>query len=133
MSVDFETAGFERAIARLPRWILALAVAGTLFTLVRYGVRTGGVFLLGSIAAWVNLWLVERAARRVTTPDSDVAAPAGKTAGKRLFFQFAALLIGAFVIIYLSGFSQAGAFCGFLVCPAAVMLEIVYELFTLKR
>ena len=126
-------ADFSRAIARLPRWILGLAVVGTLFTLVRYGLNVGGGFLLGSMAAWVNLWLVERAARRVTTPDSEISLPASKSAGRRLFFQFTALVMGAFVIIYVSGFSKAGAFCGFLVCPAAVLLEIVYELFTLKR
>ena len=124
---------FARAIARLPRWILLLAVAGTGFALVRYGLKVAGGFLLGSLAAWVNLWLVERAARRVTTPDSEAPAKAGGAAGRKLFFQFTALVIGAFVIIYVSGFSEAGAFCGFLVCPAAVMLEIIYELFTLKR
>ena len=126
-------ADFSRAIARLPRWILLLALTGTLFTLLRYGVRVAGGFLLGSLAAWVNLWLVERAARRITTPDSELPRPASRSTGGLLFFQFTALVMGAFVIIYVSGFSQAGAFCGFLVCPAAVMLEIVYELFTLKR
>ena len=39
-----------------------------------------------------------------------------------------ALVLGAFVILRISGFSVLAVLCGFLVCPAAVILEIVYEL-----
>ena len=42
-------------------------------------------------------------------------------------------LIHIFVIIKYSGFSMAAAFFGFLVCPAAVVLEIVYELVTYEH
>jgi hypothetical protein len=122
---------FSRAIDRLPHWIAVLAVCGTVFSLFRFGLPVAGGYLLGSVAAWVNLWLVVRVAKRITTPDSEVRAGGG--AGWKLFFQFAALLMGSFVIIYVSGFSKAAAFCGLFVCPAAVMLEMVYELFTLKH
>jgi hypothetical protein len=53
-----------------------------------------------------------------------------KVSGVWLFIQFGLCVIGAFVIIRLSGFNVVAALCGFLVCPAAVMLEILYELFT---
>ena len=53
-----------------------------------------------------------------------------KRRGVRLFIQFALFVLGAFVILRLSGFNVVAALCGFLVCPAAVMLEILYELFT---
>jgi hypothetical protein len=53
-----------------------------------------------------------------------------KARGIRLFIQFILFVLGAFVILRLSGFNVTAAFCGFLVCPVAVMLEILYELFT---
>ena len=53
-----------------------------------------------------------------------------KVRGVRLFIQFILFVLGAFVILRLSGFNVIAALCGFLVCPAAVMLEILYELIT---
>jgi hypothetical protein len=50
-----------------------------------------------------------------------------------MFIQFAVFAIGAFVIIRVSGFNVTVALCGFLVCPAAVMIEIFYELLTYEH
>jgi hypothetical protein len=47
-----------------------------------------------------------------------------------MFIQFAVVVLGAFVILKVSGFNLAAAFFGFLVCPAAAIAEIVYELLT---
>ena len=47
-----------------------------------------------------------------------------------MFIRFAFFVLGAFVILRFSGFNIVVALCGFLVCPAAVMLEILYELLT---
>jgi hypothetical protein len=114
---------FEAGIARLPRWLLALAVVGTIAAAVFRGFNAAGGFLFGSLAAYVNLRLVERAVNRITA-----SAQSGKKRRTWLFIQFAALVFEAFVIMNFSGFSMAAAFFGFLVCPAAVVLEIVYEL-----
>jgi len=127
---DFDYAG---AIARIPRWLLALATIGTLVALLRFGVSIAGGFLLGALAAWVNLKLVERAARRVTATAEDATQPARRSGARGLFIQFSALILGAFVIIFFSGFSKSAAFAGFFVCPAAVLLEILYELMFLRR
>lgn len=124
---------YNRAIARLPRWLLALATVGTIYTLVRYGVSIAGGFLLGAIAAWVNLKLVERAARRVTATSTAGEEPPPRRGAGGLFIQFSGLILGVFVIMQFSGFSTLAAFAGFFVCPAAALLEIVYELLTLKR
>ena len=121
---------YNRAIARLPRWLLALATLGTIYTLFRYGVSVSGGFLLGAIAAWVNLKLVERAARRVTaTPVEGEEKPAKSGTGG-LFIQFSGLILGVFVIMQFSGFNTQAAFVGFFLCPAAALLEIIYELIT---
>ena len=127
---DFDYSG---AIARIPRWLLLLATIGTLVALLRFGVAVAGGFLLGALAAWVNLKLVERAARRVTATTADATQPARRSGARGLFIQFSALILGAFVIIFFSGFSKPAAFIGFFTCPAAVLLEILYELMFLKR
>ena len=117
---------FEAAIARLPRWILGLAVIGTIGLASFCNLTLAGGFLFGSIAAYFNFRLVERAVNRIAA-----AAQAGEKRRSTILLQFAAFVLGAFVIIRYSGFSMAAAFFGFLVCPAAVILEIVYELVTL--
>lgn len=113
---------FEQAIARLPLWILGLAAAGTALALFYGGFAIGCGFLLGALAAYVNFRLIERAVYRVTGSKR----PGGTVA--RILIQFTLLLLGAFVILKSSGFSLAAAFLGFLVCPAAAILEMVYEL-----
>jgi hypothetical protein len=131
MPAAFDSASFERAIARLPRWILLLAVAGTAIAAVFFGSAAAGGYLAGSIAAWINLRIVERTVDRVARL-AGTAKP-GRGTGTWLLIQFAGLVLGAFVILRYSGFSMAAAFCGFLVCPAAVVLEIIYELVTYEH
>jgi len=124
---------FERAIARLPRWILLLAAAGTVAAGVFMGLSWAGGFLLGALAAYLNLRVIERAANRISRLAGGSDAKPGAGTGIWVFIQFGALISGAIVILIVSGFSTTAAFCGFLVCPAAVILEIVYELVTLKH
>lgn len=130
-----DAASFEHAIARLPRWILALAAAGTILTGAFSGVAIAGGFLVGALGAYLNLRVIERAANRVTrVPDrplQDDEKPGAGT-GVWILIQATGLILGAFVILRYSGFNVAAAFYGFLVCPAAVVLEIVYELVTLN-
>jgi hypothetical protein len=119
---------FEAAIARLPRWILALATLGTLGLASFFNLSLAGGFLFGAIAAYINFRLIERAVNRLAA-----AANPSRRRGIGLLIQFTGLVLAAFVIIRFSGFSMAAAFFGFLVCPAAVILEIVYELVTYEH
>ena len=120
----------DAGIARLPRWILGLAAVGTLGVTGFLGIRTGGGFLLGAIGAWINLRLLVRAVDRIgrlaTAGNAKDVRP--RRSGFWVFIQLMALVLGAFVILRISGFSVLAVLCGFLVCPAAVILEIVYEL-----
>ncbi len=116
---------FEAAIARLPRWILGLSAAGAAAAGPFFGLEAAGGFLLGAIGAYFNFRLIERAVNRVAR---DATGGAGRKRGNWLLVQFAGLVLGAFVIIRYSGFNLTAAFTGFLVCPVAVILEIVYEL-----
>ena len=126
MTPEFD---YEKAMARIPRWLLALAVIGTVICLAKFGVSIATSFLLGAIAAWFNFKLVERVAIRITQTDQEVR----KSSARWLFIQFAALALGVFVIIHFSGFSLPAAFGGFFTCPAAALLEILYELIALKH
>ena len=123
--------GFEEAIVRMPRWILLLAAAGTAVSGTFLGVPVAGGFLLGSIAAYVNFRMIERAVNRAARLSMEPGVkPPGKGTGVWVLIQFSALIFGAFVILKSSGFSLTAAFCGFFVCPAAALIEIVYELVT---
>jgi hypothetical protein len=127
-------ADYDVAIARVPRWIVVLGLAGT-------GVagRMGGTlwavsFILGSIAAWINYKLLVRAVDKMG-PRLGEPAETGRPkrtarTGVGVFIQFAFLVLGAFVILRVSGLNIVVALCGLLVCPAAVMVEIFYELLT---
>jgi len=128
MLAEIERARFEADIARLPLWILLLALVGAASTGIFLGLRFAGGFLLGSIAAYVNLRLIERAVDRVVRIAGAEGDKPGRGTGVWVFIQFAGLLLGSLAILNVSGFSLAAAFCGFLVCPAAAILEIVYEL-----
>ncbi len=125
---------FDQAIQRLPRWILLLAALGTVLAGFLTGLSSAGGFLLGSLAAYLNLRVIERAANRISRlAGADGDSKPGGGAGVWVFIQFSGLVVAALVILNVSRFSAAAAFCGFLVCPAAVILEIVYELVTLKH
>jgi len=121
---------FDGAIARIPRWIFTLAAIGTPIAFVWKGLPAGTGFLAGALAAWLNFRLIEGAVNRISRLAVNAEEKRAAGSGKRIFIQFALLLLGAFAILRFSGFSVAAGFCGFLVCPAAVMLEIVYELFS---
>lgn len=120
----------EAAIARLPYWMLGLAVAGTLAATIVWGFRFGGGFLLGSLGAWVNIRLLIRAVDRIGSlaVNGNAKDVRPGQSGVVVFIQLMGLVLGAFVILRISGFNKIAVLCGFLVCPAAVILEILYEL-----
>lgn len=120
-------AEFDEAVARIPRWILLLAVCGTAFAGLRYGLGAAAGYLIGSLAAWANFWLIERVASKVARRAAQGEKTGGGT-GAWVFIQFTGLILVALAILIVSGFSRPAAFCGLLITPAAVILEMVYEL-----
>jgi hypothetical protein len=123
-------ADYERALARLPNWMAVLGVIGTALA-ARYAGLSGAVgFFLGSLAAWLNLRLVERGVNRIVRLATAEPGTISTGSGVRLFIQFAIFATVAFVILRFTGFNLKAALLGFFVCPAAAVIEIVYELFT---
>ena len=130
MTLGAERARIDAAIRRLPKWLLALAALGTLGTLEIFGVKLAAGFLAGALAAWVNLRFIERAVDRmgelIRAGNSDKLKPRWRAF--RMLAEFVGAAILGFVILRISGISVIAVFCGFLVCPGAVILEILYEL-----
>lgn len=124
------TADYERALARLPKWMAVLCVLGTGLAARYAGLSGAAGFLLGSVAAWLNLRLIERGVNRIVRLVAAEPGTVSTGSGVRLFLQFAVFATLAFVILRFTGFNLMAALLGFLVCPAAAVMEIVYELFT---
>ena len=125
MAVDL-----DKGIARVPPLIAVLGLIGSGVAWNIGGLLYAISFLTGAAAAYFNFRLLERFVNRLGRLVAVEPANPPKASGIKLFLQFALFVLGAFVIIRLSGFNVVVALCGFLVCPAAVMLEILYELFT---
>jgi hypothetical protein len=121
---------YERALARLPQWMMLLGVVGT-GVAVRYaGISGAAGFLIGVVAAWLNLRLIERGVNRIVRLVSAAPGKVRTGSGIRIFIQFAVLGGLALVILRFTGFNLVAALLGFLVCPAAALMEMVYELIT---
>jgi hypothetical protein len=123
-------ADYDVAIARVPRWIVVLGLIGAGIAGRMGGMPWAASFILGAIAAWINYRLIVRVVDKL----GELAQVGGPKRTARttfaMFIQFAFLVLGAFVILRVSGLNIVVALCGLLVCPAAVMVEIFYELLT---
>ena len=124
------TADYERAVARLPNWMALLGVIGTALSARYAGLSGAAGFLIGAVAAWLNLRLIERGVNRIVRLVAAQPGTVSGGSGVRIFIQFAIFATLAFVILRFTGFNLMAALLGFLVCPAAAIMEIVYELFT---
>jgi hypothetical protein len=120
----------DKGITRVPPLIAVLGLVGSGVAWSIGGLLYAVSFLAGAAAAYLNFRLLERFVNRLGRLVAAEPANPPKASGIKLFLQFALFVLGAFVILRLSGFNVVVALCGLLVCPAAVMLEILYELFT---
>jgi len=124
------TADLNAVIARVPRLIAILGVLGAVTAGRLGGLPYALAFLIGAVAAYFNFRLIERFVNRLVQTMVGSPGKRPRLAGLRLFIQLALFVVGAFVILRYSGVNLVVAFCGFLVCPAAVTLESIYYLFT---
>ena len=121
---------FDKGIARVPVLIGLLGLLGSGVVWGVWGISYSVAFLVGAVAAWFNFRLLESFVNELGRLAAAEPGKPPRVSGIWLFIQFALFVAGAFVILRLTGFNVVAALCGFLVCPAAVMVEIVYELFT---
>lgn len=124
---------YERALGRLPKWMFGLSIIGAILGFRYAGLAGAAGFLLGAVAAWFNLLLVEKGVNRLVRLVASEPAKGRTSSGVRMYIQFAVFAALAFVILRFSGFNLKAALLGFLVCPAAVVVEIAYELFNFSH
>lgn len=115
--------GFDStaALDRIPRWMLLLTCLAVPVVFWRVGMGFAWSFAAGALLGYVNFRIIRRAVEKLT------GTATGKT-GTWLFIQFAALVLAAFGILLLSGMNVTSALFGFLVCQAAAVAELLYEL-----
>jgi hypothetical protein len=121
---------FDKGIARIPVLIGVIGLLGSGLAWHEGGISAASAFLIGAAVAYFNFRLLESFVNRLGRLAANEPGKPPGVSGAMLFVQFALFVAGAFVIIRVSGFNVVAALCGFLVCPAAVMVEILYELFT---
>jgi hypothetical protein len=115
-------------VARVPRAIVVLGVIGAGAAALYGGLPYALAFLIGAAAAYLNFRFIERLVGVLvrTVVEKPVKHP--KLWGLKVFIQLALFILGVFVILHFSGFNLDVALFGFLVCPAAVLLESIYYL-----
>jgi len=121
---------YEKALTRIPTWMAVIAVPGIILSEKYAGIGGAAGFTLGAAAAWLNLRLIVRAVNRIVRLTAAEPAQVKTKTGIRVFLEFVVFATIAFVILKFTGFNLKAAMLGFLVCPAAAIVEIVYELFT---
>lgn len=121
-------ADLGQVVARVPRLIIALGIVGTCVAGILKGPAWSMAFLIGAAAAYFNFRLIERLVTTLVQMVLSQPVKRPKLHGFKVFIQLAIFVVGLFVILRFSGFNLAAAFFGFLVCPAAVLLESIYFL-----
>lgn len=119
-----DAAFYARALQRMTRIAVALAVLATLAVAVRYGWRDGLGFGFGAVLSILNLYWWKRVAAGMGGADRPRRPASAAFLGMRY------VLLGGicFVIIKFFGVSYLALLAGLLLSVAAVLAEIVYEL-----
>jgi hypothetical protein len=125
-SPDPDPGFYQRALARMPRWIALVALAALPFLWRHGGALWAASFLTGAIGGYWNYVAVCRLADRLSlTVERTGKAP--RSIMRRLL-RLLFLGLAVFVIIRFTRINLAAAFMGLFVPVAAVVLEILYEL-----
>jgi hypothetical protein len=121
-------ADLDRALQRVPLLIAVLGLMGGGIAWHFGGISYSIAFITGAAAAYFNFRLIERFVVRLVGGMAENPAKRPRFAGFRIFLQLVLFLTVAFVILRFTGFSIVVAVYGFLVCPAAVMIEAIWYL-----
>lgn len=117
---------YRNSLARISLWIVVLGAAGTVLLVPFRGAAIAASFLLGSVASWLGFWRW----RKIASALGGAPPPF-----QRLRWALRLGIIGAvlYVILRFLEISLVAALLGFLTAAAAVIVEIVYLLFSHRR
>jgi len=127
---DIDYAAAER---RIEYWTLGLGAAAALVTALRWGWRAALGVAIGAVLGWVNYrWLRQGVATLARLATVQAGAPAPRVP-KRVYLKFFGryvLLIGiVYVILSRSWLPAMAVLAGFSTLIAAVVLEVLFQLF----
>lgn len=125
---------YSRALPRIRRFMLALAIPLAIFILLRFGWKIALGFVVGCAIAYVNFyWL-----KRVVMGLADKVTATGKrpsSAGVVLRFlaRYLLMALAAYAIFTLSPASLYGLLAGLFLPVAGILCEAGYELYAALR
>ena len=128
------SAFYSRALPRIRRFMLALAIPLAIFILLRFGWKIALGFVVGCAIAYVNFyWL-----KRVVMGLADKVTATGKrpsSAGVVLRFlaRYLLMALAAYAIFTLSPASLYGLLAGLFLPVAGILCEAGYELYAALR
>jgi len=125
---------YARALPRIRRFMLGLALPVAVFILLRFGWKLALGFVVGSAIAYVNFYCL----KRVVTGLADKVTATGKrpsSAGIVLRFtgRYLLMALAAYAIFKVSPASLYGLFAGLFLPVGAIMCEAGYELYAALR
>jgi nitrate reductase NapE component len=124
----------DRALPRIRRFMLGLAVAGTLICLAFFRWQVAAGFVVGAVISYLNQRWLERAiealAERITTGHSQER---GGAIVVRAALRYILIAAGAYVIFSVSLVGLYGFLGGVCLPIAAVACEVVAEALILLR
>ncbi len=124
--------GFDRfyagALARIPRFMITVAVLATLGTALRWGWKAALGLACGSLIAYLNFIWLERV---VSALGERAAATQKRQSGAgvvvRFVLRYALMALGAYVILAVSRGSAYGLMTGLFLPVAGILCEAGYE------
>ncbi|MEX2262189.1 MAG: ATP synthase subunit I [Bryobacteraceae bacterium] len=116
----------ERAIPRIGRLMLALALGGTAACFAVGGWPWGIGFALGAGVSWLNFRWLKRVVDHLGAASEGVRTP--KKMAVLVGLRYLILGLAAYVIVKYSTLSLTAALIGLFVSVAAIILEILFEL-----
>jgi hypothetical protein len=131
---DASEAFYARALPRLRRFMLGLAIPVAVFILLRFGWKIALGFVVGCAIAYVNFyWL-----KRVVMGLADKVSATGKRPSSaaivlRFVGRYLLTALAAYAIFKISPASLYGLFVGLFLPVGAIMCEAGYELYTALR
>ncbi|HLY67723.1 MAG TPA: ATP synthase subunit I [Chloroflexota bacterium] len=124
----------DRALPRIRRILLALAVAGTLACLIFFRRQVAAGFVVGAVISWLNQRWLERAivalGERITQQQS---GERGGLIVVRAMLRYLLIAAGAYVIFNVSLMGLYGFLGGLFLPIAAIACEVAAEVFVMLR
>jgi hypothetical protein len=131
---DVSEAFYARALPRIRRFMLGLAIPMAVLVLLRFGLKMALGFLVGCAIAYLNFYWLKRA---VTALADKVTAtgecPSSAGVVLRFLGRYLLMAFAAYAIFKISPASLYGLFAGLFLPVAAILSEAGYELYAALR